>query len=586
LTAAGLSQSTTARLPIPVDPADPAENKSNHSRLAKREAVNIDDIASSKPFSPAPAQRRDLPQPQGVVIPTRAAAYSEAPGVGGVAVQIQRFLAGNPEAAKYISGLSRDDKYPVSWSLTKVFQWLSKRLGIPLDGIVARLLDQQEEANVNRSERKRMAIEDLLVEFSTTMIHGTTSYKMRFHNVTHGLFHKHHVDLPWSDEAAKIRGERANVQGVLTLNEIRRVIDAAKPPERAAFALMFQGFHDRERFKTLNETAWPEIKRQLDDSSTKWVRIKFDSRKRNDQPYYVMYHKDGDAIQFLKRYLENRGEPRALGRDERGNMRYEPIILNGQGEGISKNSLSSLWTTAAVRAGVIERATVNCESCDLPMVKRKFGHGGNYKGRGWGSWYVCRRCNLREKASSYRERLQVARYGKNLHEIRDTLITVLPTLAGVNDSLVQFFSGHQVDPLNYKKFRNLEDDWVEKEWSKARPFLDLWSNQTVATREKLEEQNKQLREEVDKVKSRQDRMEAAYWKGQAARVQRGIDYLDNISPDDPLPQLSDEQIIEVLKRRKAALTNSIEQLEEDNGAPIAPVPARAQTRERKGGSGN
>jgi hypothetical protein len=323
-----------------------------------------------------------------------------------------------------------------------------------------------------------MQLEDQLVEFSKTQVIGTRSYKLRFYSLVHGLFNKHHVDLPASDEVHKIRGDRPGVEGSLTPNEVRKTVEAAKLPEKVAFTLMYQGFLDRARFVELNENGWPKIKRQLEDKTTKWIRIRFERRKMNEQPYYVKWHKEGDAVRFLRDYLKERGEPKPLGRDDGGKTRYEPIVLNKEGNGYTKNALSLQWTMAATRAGVIQRAVPSCGTCDLPMAKRKFGHGGYFEGH-QGSWYVCRRCGLREKASDYRKELETSRYGKNLHEMRDTLITILPTIAGVDAQLVEFFAGHQVDPLKYKKLRNLEDDWIEKEWSKARPYLDLWSNQSI-----------------------------------------------------------------------------------------------------------
>jgi len=257
---------------------------------------------------------------------------------------------------------------------------------------------------------------------------------------------------------------------------------------------------DRERFTILNESRWPEIKKQLADES-EWIRVSFDRRKGNDKPYYVKYHKDSDAIRFLRAYLKERGEPRGLGRDERGSIRYEAIFINKEGNPYQKDGLSLAWTQAGARSGVLRRAGVACEVCHLPMVRQRLGHGGSFQGS-HGRWWVCRRCGLREKASSYREDLQKVRYGKNLHEMRDTLITILPTMAAVNKELVEFFAGHQVDPLDYQKFMNLDDQWIEEEWAKARPYLDVWSNPAISRESDVAKENRMLKDRLDKLENK------------------------------------------------------------------------------------
>jgi hypothetical protein len=84
-----------------------------------------------------------------------------------------------------------------------------------------------------------------------------------------------------------------------------------------------------------------------------------------------------------------------------------------------------------------------------------------------------------EQASQYYRQFSKFWSGKNLHEIRDTVKTMIPNLAGVDRTLVAFVAGHQIDPLDYEKLRDAEKyglmDEIYKQWSRALPYLNLWS---------------------------------------------------------------------------------------------------------------
>ena len=100
------------------------------------------------------------------------------------------------------------------------------------------------------------------------------------------------------------------------------------------------------------------------------------------------------------------------------------------------------------------------------------------KGKGGVKRYECI-CGNAEQASQYYRQFSKFRSGKNLHEIRDTVKTMIPNLAGVDRTLVAFVAGHQIVPLDYEKLRDAEKyglmDRIYKKWSRALPYLNLWS---------------------------------------------------------------------------------------------------------------
>jgi len=62
---------------------------------------------------------------------------------------------------------------------------------------------------------------------------------------------------------------------------------------------------------------------------------------------------------------------------------------------------------------------------------------------------------------------------------------MIPNLAGVDRTLVAFFAGHQIDPLDYEKLRDAEKyglmGKIQEKWSKALPYLNLWSQASDLT---------------------------------------------------------------------------------------------------------
>jgi hypothetical protein len=132
---------------------------------------------------------------------------------------------------------------------------------------------------------------------------------------------------------------------------------------------------DEERFTILNH-GWRVLEPQLKDRR-EWITFRFEYRKKNDHPYFTLWHRDSDAIKFLKAYLRERGTPKITGTDSRGQPIYEPIFLNRQKHAFNKDNLKQSWLEAGTRAGVVNRARPFCKKCGLAMRKtrKSWGNG-------------------------------------------------------------------------------------------------------------------------------------------------------------------------------------------------------------------
>jgi hypothetical protein len=425
----------------------------------------------------------------------RSEYYAEAPGVAAAKFAVQAWLGRNPEAARYVRKLKPDASYAVPRALFRFFKWLVKQPGwTPTDGVgdVKFVLDKQ---GALQNDRERAELENLLIDFVNQEISGTKNYKLKFYSAFHGLFKYHHVQLPNSD-LSEVKGDTTPVQGNLSLDEIRRVIEACKPRERAVFTLIFQGIMDEERFTIVNKN-WQVLEPQLKDGR-EWIIFSFEFRKGNEHPYFTMWHRDSDAIRFLRDYLKERGIPRMVNMDSRGAPVYEAIFLNREKKPFNKDNLKQSWLEAGTRAGVVARPRPVCKKCGLLMRKTRRVRPGDQVGT---KKYECI-CGNVEPAIQYYQQFSKWRSGKNVHEMRDTLKTMLPNLAGVDRTLVAFFAGHQIDPLDYEKLRDAGKyglmDEIQNKWRKALPHINLWSqaaNMPTNTKKlsDLEDQLKDMR---------------------------------------------------------------------------------------------
>ena len=499
---------------------------------------------------------------------TRSQGFSEARDVAAGKFAVMAWRAKNPEANLYLNG--KVDQYVPGRALYLFSKWLGRQTGWqPPVGLTV-LGYALKKQGAMRTDAQRGQLEDLLLQYLKSEVHGSFNYKVRIYSSVHGLFKKHRVNLPNSSLEENITVDSEPVEGSLSLDEIRKIVDECKPREAAIFKLKYQGLMDNERFLEFNQRGWAEIKDQL-ASNAEWIKFSFPrGRKKNKKRYYVVWHKDWDSIKDLKKYLAERGEPKPAGVDDRGQTTYAPIFLNNDGQPYGKRSLETGWLYAATRAGIVTRISPYCPDCKTHMRLRRLYVPGSYirgseREKGYPQsrtrrYYVCPKCQKKEEPSKFALQNGRIRYGKNLHEMRDVVKTVLTNMAGVPERLVDFFMGHQVDPLYYNKILALEkitglpfDETIGKTWTKAEPFLNLWSRtgslvaQTEETR-KLKDDVKEIKALYADAIRRVEDMEKVYWPGQIARVQRGLDILRRINPD--LPELSHEEIQRDLERHK------------------------------------
>ena len=253
-----------------------------------------------------------------------------------------------------------------------------------------------------------------LVQQYVNGVEGRHGYKVKIYSTLRSFFTHSRVELP-RDSSYNIRGDRPRATGKLRPEEIRRVVLSSKGAYRAAFMCMLMGGMDLSGFDVWNQDGWESLKQTLDQGRDVHI-IQLPGRKkyRNIRPYKTIIGKD--ALDAIREYLPERPQGTAIFYDQF----RRPL---------SRRSLQLYWKRRLIGQGFIKL--------------RGDGDPGN-------------------------------RYGKNLHELRDSFRT-LWSMSGAAPHVAEAIMGHQWDPLGYDKSPDDEKYMVEQ-YRKAIPWLNLISS--------------------------------------------------------------------------------------------------------------
>lgn len=316
------------------------------------------------------------------------------------------------------------------------------------------LLEFQEKA----VGRERYALLNL-IQKHVKEVGGTRFGMQSRYSAIRSFFLHNRVELPkdnWDPGA----GTREPTRGKLTVDSIRRIIQAATLRDRAILLTLFQGLIDQERFCHFNVKQGGALVRHLKTCGVeKPFRIDFmKGRKRNHKPFFTFIGRD--ALEAWLEYFEKeRGWPGP----------GEPLAVSSRGgkRPLSKQGLRLAFDTL----------------CRRYKLKQRSPKGGD---------------------TSYRS-------GVNLHEFRDVARSHLQTAKrdGLDEKTVEFMMGHLVDPLNYLKFAELQPDYVEENYKIVEKYLNIISTppDSEVAREQAERVSV-LEKELAEMKRRMDSLQA------------------------------------------------------------------------------
>jgi len=267
--------------------------------------------------------------------------------------------------------------------------------------------------------------------------------KNTYYKQLRSFFLHNRAMLP-KDPSFNIRGDTPPVNGSLKPEEVREVLLSSDRLHRAIFLSMLQAGLDLDMLEYWNEVGWADLLDQL-IKNTDPIKIDLPGRKsmKNQRPYYTFI--TTDAIKALRDYL-----PKQLPTER------QAIFFNQRKRPISKAGVADYWKRHLKRTANVDHVTV--EEAD--------GRPGTI------------------------------RYGKNIHELRDTFKTLTAKTA-MKYEISEFFLGHTVDKLGYDK-SSTDEAYYRRQYMEASEHLNILSSAKAYGLVELEEAES---EEIRKLKA-------------------------------------------------------------------------------------
>jgi hypothetical protein len=232
-----------------------------------------------------------------------------------------------------------------------------------------------------------------------------------------------HNRAPLPRDPFRIKATRPPVRALLSISDLRTLINAADLGMKAFYLTLLQSAMDQERFQYFNIHFAKALADHLKEKGVNEpFMIELPGRKQSldKTPFYTFIGRD--ALEAWKEYFDRiRGWPKE----------GEPLMWGRRGRPLSKSAILQKHIR------LLEK---------LKYVKR----GGGDTSR---------------------------RYGYNLHEIRDIFRSLLHTKAkkdGFDEACAEFWMGHEVDPNNYDKFY-MDKEYVLKHYRIAEKYLNIIS---------------------------------------------------------------------------------------------------------------
>jgi len=281
------------------------------------------------------------------------------------------------------------------------------------EGLGSLTPDQMIERQASANGRGTYEVLDALQRYVASF-EGRHSYKKKIVAFIRSFYMHNRVALP-PDPSMNIRAERPPVQGRLTPDNVRLMILGMPSVYQAALTCMFQGALDLEGFTYWNSQGWPKLRDDL-ERGIRPIKVELPGRKklRNITPYYT--YLGSDAVDAIKRYLPHRPADASA------------IFVGQRGKPLAKAAIQTVWIRRARRLGLIP-----------PQPQEMW-----------------------------------ARYGFNVHELRDCWRTLLAK-SDVKADACEFWMGHVVDPLGYNKI-GMDEETMRAEYLKGEPFINLFSS--------------------------------------------------------------------------------------------------------------
>lgn len=363
-----------------------------------------------------------------------------------------------------VSGGRRIQADPVGFWLSRLEETTRRNVRGDLDRFIRWLHTQPDWVSVDARSLLQQQLDSyaddpyVILNLLQTYISGckfAKSTNKRNYSAIRSFFLHNRVPLP-DDPSYRVPGYRPPTVGKLTVTDIAEIAAAARVRDRSLILVKWQGLLDTESVMWIGRHKSDELVDAIRRDECP-ILIDLPGRKhgKNEKTFYTWIGRD--AIDALVRYFEHeRGWPK----------KAEAIWLNQYGRPMTARTWCELWAQITRRIGKVPKE--------------------------------------RAKDSS-------ARYGYNTHEMRDvarSLLHVKGQPDGLDEISIEFFMGHEVDPLHYNKFF-LDKEYTRKQYQIAEKYLNIISNPQISSAElqKRDRELTQLREKYDSLGEKHDQLE-------------------------------------------------------------------------------
>lgn len=265
------------------------------------------------------------------------------------------------------------------------------------------------------------------------------------------FFLHNRVTLP-PDKTLNIRSTIPPVERQLTIEHVRELVGLAVQPWRSMILVKWQSLADTQGLIDIsNRHAGTIVEALRENADICKLTIPGRKRKRNAQGFYTFI--GTEALASLREYFDReRGWPKP----------YDAVWVYStrkmHGKPVTTRGFEEAWLRLLKRAKLI------------PM-QRTHDPG--------------------------------TRYGFNVHNTRDLTISLLNTVDGLNPLSIQFWAGHEIDPLRYNQFYKVKPRYVEEQYRLAAPYLNILTHPptSVAEEERALELVKAAKDEIEKLKT-------------------------------------------------------------------------------------
>ena len=236
------------------------------------------------------------------------------------------------------------------------------------------------------------------------------------------FFMHNRVDLP-ADRYFRIQGDQEPVERKLRIEHVRRLIGLAVEPWRTALLIKWHAFLDNEGLVYFSNNHGSRVVETLKGNAD-ICRLSMPGRKKLKNITRWDTFIGPEPLAALREYFENnRGWPKP----------GEPVFVYAtkghEGKPIKVRTFQEAWMRLARRA-------------KLPGLPSERGKNSGI------------------------------RYGYNVHNTRDLAISHLMEVPNLKETVVEYWAGHEIDPLQYRDL-TLKPKFVEDQYRLAAPYLNI-----------------------------------------------------------------------------------------------------------------